>query len=55
METKAKCKLYMHRCKVLLKGKKILDKNPKSKFRRFVVCILQVYCNIIKVLSGHKE
>lgn len=55
METKTKCKLCMHRCKVLLKAKKILDKNPKSKFRRFIVCILQVYCNIIAALSGHKE
>lgn len=55
MGNKTKCKLAMHRCKVLLKAKKILDKNPKSKFRRFIVCILQVYCNIIKVLSGYKE
>ena len=55
MGNKTKCKLCRHRCKVLLKAKKILDKNPKSKFRRFIVNILQIYCNIIAAFSECKE
>lgn len=55
MKTETRCKLAMHRCKVLLKAKKILDKNPKSWFRRFIVDILKVYCNIIAIFSEHKK
>lgn len=44
-----------HRCDILLKAKKVLDKNPRSKFRRLVVDLICAYCAVLKSLDGSNK